>query len=277
MVTPVEPAPFEPKTIMFMSADIADATRFKETGQSYAKTAVWLEAFETFFRELPLVFMGQVAMVFAESDTVPDTCVWKVLGDEIIFRSCPRNATEALLLTEAFYRSLVSYDARFLERWPLRIRGCCWAARFPGRNIEIEIGEMEGSNGTDRDPYIDYLGPDVDVGFRISGHAAGGQVILSLNLAEALASLEDHQGMRFHHVGRAPMKGVFAGRPYPLIMISYEDCMPDLWRWEETQPPSLRAFLEDPPTNPDELIDLAEHIRNYLNRMAQLSLEPLTF
>ncbi len=259
------------KTVIFMSVDIADSTSFKEKGHSLDDDPLWLEAFETFFKEVPLVLMGQIAKAFAKTDDLPDIGVWKVIGDEIVFRARARSAEEALLVTEAFYRTVVTYDASFVERWPLRIRGCCWAARFPGRNIEFEIPEMAGIG------YIDYLGPDVDLGFRLISQADRGQVILSMNLAEALASLPERRGMQFHYVDRKVLKGVFVGRPYPLILITLPDCMPELWQWEEDESQQLRALRDDPPIDAAALVELASKIRLYLNRTGRLDIKPLEF
>ena len=259
------------KTMILMSVDIADSTGFKEKGHSLDDDPLWLEAFETFFKEVPLVLMGQIAKAFAKTDDLPDIGVWKVIGDEIVFRARARSAEEALLITEAFYRTVVTYDASFVERWPLRIRGCCWAARFPGRNIEFEIPEMAGAG------YVDYLGPDVDLGFRLISQADRGQVILSMNLAEALASLPERRGMQFHYVDRKVLKGVFAGRPYPLILITLPDCMPELWQWEEDESQQLRALRDEPPIDAMALVELASSIRSYLNRTGRLDIKPLEF
>lgn len=270
-------APENAKTIMFMSVDIAEATRFKESVQNSDETPHWLEAFETFFKELPLVLMGQIATTFAANAELPEVNVWKAIGDELVFRAQPRSAQDALLITEAFYRTVVTYNVRFFERWPLRLRGCCWAARFPGRNIEFQIREMAGTADADDDNYVDFLGPDVDLGFRLIPHAHSGQVILSLNLAEAIARLSDQHDFRFHYIGRDILKGVFMGRPYPLILITLADCMPELWQWEESEPPQLKILREDPPMTAEALIELADKIRNYLNRMCRMNLMPLEF
>jgi hypothetical protein len=85
------------KTVMFMSVDIADATSFKEKGHSLDDDPIWLEAFETFFKEVPLVLMGQIAKAFAMADDLPDIGVWKVIGDEIVFRAQARSAEEATI------------------------------------------------------------------------------------------------------------------------------------------------------------------------------------
>ncbi len=259
------------KTVIFMSVDIADSTSFKEKGHSAENELLWLDAFKSFFKEVPLVLMGQIGKVFSTTDYLPDIDIWKVIGDEIVFRAQARSAEEALLITEAFYRTVVIYDARFSERWPLRIRSCCWAARFPGRNIEIKIPEMASVG------YIDYLGPDVDLGLRLISQADRGQVILSLNLAEALAALPERRGMQFHYVDRKILKGVFAGRPYPLILITLPDCMPELWQWEEDDSKQLRALRDEPPIDAAALADLASRIRTYLNRMCRLDIRQLEF
>jgi hypothetical protein len=261
----------DPKTIIFMAVDIKDSTRFKERGHALDEDPFWLEAFETFYKEVPLFLMGQIATAFAATVDVPDIGIWKMLGDEIVFRARVRSAEEALLVTEAFYRTVVIYDARLAERWSLRIRGCCWAARFPGRNIEIEIPEMAGVGS------IDYLGNDVDLGFRLTPHADRGQIILSLNLAEALADLPERRGMRFHYVDRKVLKGVFAGRPYPLILVTLPDCMPELWQWEEEESRQLLALREEPPMDAAELVELSRKIRAYLNQLYRLNIKPLEF
>ena len=96
------------KTMILMSVDIVDSTRFKEKGHSLDDDPHWLEAFETFFKEVPLVLMGQIATAFAMTEDLPDISVWKVIGDEIVFRSQARSPKEALLITEAFYRTVVT-------------------------------------------------------------------------------------------------------------------------------------------------------------------------
>ena len=46
--------------------------------------------------------------------------------------------------------------------------------------------------GTDKEgAYVDYLGPDVDTGFRVASCGGRGQVILSSNLVQLLAGIEE--------------------------------------------------------------------------------------
>lgn len=205
---------------MFLSADVVGSTEFKGANVGADGEAAWLEAFETLFRELPLIFVGKVAEYFALEDDVPHSGVWKVMGDEVVFAAMPQSLAHAQLIAAAFSDAVHRYDARVAARWPLRIRGCCWGAEIGRRNIVVEIPEMLGAS-EDR-PFLDYLGPDIDIGFRLSGHSRPGEVILSPNLAEAFASDSDQRGLNFHFVGEVPLKGVCGGQPFPLVLLSVE-------------------------------------------------------
>lgn len=265
------------KTLMFMAADIAHSTAFKETRYGTSDELGWLTPFETFFREMPLVLVGQLGQAFQDADELPEVQVWRVSGDEMVFVAEPRTADEASKLLIGFYRTVFNYHARFSERWPLGLRGCCWAARFPGRNIEVEIPEMGVAAREGGATYLEYLGPDVDSGFRIAGHADPGHVIVSLNLAESVARLPDQKGLQFHFVGREVLKGVYAGRPYPLILVTLTDAMPELWHWELEESRQVRTLRDEPPMTAEALIELADRIRAYLNKVGQLGLSPLEF
>ena len=143
--------------------------------------------------------------------------------------------------------------------------------------MEIKIPEMPGADESAESAYADYLGPDVDLGFRLAHHAGHGQFIVSLNLAEALAALPQHRDIRFHDVGQAVLKGVFHGRPYPLIMITFADCVPEFWQSVTEPSPYLRALRDDPPIAADRLMALAERARSDLNATYHLKLRPLVF
>jgi hypothetical protein len=128
---------------------------------------------------------------------------------------------------------------------------------------------------SDQGLYTDYLGPEVDAGFRISQKSENGNVILSMELAELLASLAENRGIRFHYTGKEILKGVFGGQPYPLILISFEGVAPDLWSWELNESDQLRSLREDPPISPEALSELIAKVRVYLNRKCRLGLAPL--
>ena len=90
----------QPSVVMFMSADVSGSTDFK--ARAGGDSSQWLEAFATLFRELPLIFIGQLAQAFIMEDDLPEAGVWKVLGDEVIFVALPDDAKQAALIASAF-------------------------------------------------------------------------------------------------------------------------------------------------------------------------------
>ena len=260
---------------MFMSVDLSGSTAFKSQAQGDGESPEWLEAFEAFYREVPLIMMGQIAGAFAMEDEVPHSGVWKVIGDEIIFMAHPSTPREAQLLTVAFYHTVINYDRKTFKRWPLRIKGCCWAAQISGRNREIEIPEMLGTD--DNQVYVDFLGPDVDTGFRLSARAGRGQVIVSSNLVQLLAGMEEPEGIQFYYLGRKVLKGVYNGRPYPLFTMAMQDHMPETWEWEAEEDEGLVALRKNAPMGSDDILELLGRIQNYLNHMCHAGIEALEF
>ncbi len=206
--------------ILFMSADVVGSTAFKTKAVDEHGRAAWLEAFETLFRELPLIFIGKMAAHFFDADDLPESGVWKVMGDEVLFVALPTSLDDAQRVTAAFCEAVHDYDQRIHQRWPLRIRGCCWGAQIGDRNRKIEIPEMFG--GTDGRPYLDFLGPDIDLGFRLSSHSGPGETIVSPNLVESFAGADEQRGLRFHYLGEKALKGVCGGQPFPLVLASSE-------------------------------------------------------
>jgi len=263
------------RVAMFMSVDISGSTNFKSEAQADDKGPAWVGAFEEFFREVPLIMMGQIAAAFIFEEEVPECSVWKVIGDEIVFLAHPTSARQTQLLTNAFYNTIINYDSKIFERWPLRVRGCCWAAQISNRNRQIEIPEMMGSDSSQA--YVDYLGPDVDTGFRLGGCVGRGQLIVSSNLVQLLAGMKESEGIQFHYVGRKVLKGVYKGRPYPLFLMTREDCMPKTWEWEAEPDEGLVALRKNEPMPYPEILELVGQIQTYLNRMCHAMIESLTF
>jgi len=263
------------RVAMFMSVDISGSTNFKSETQADDKGPAWVGAFEEFFREVPLIMMGQIAAAFMFEDDVPDCSVWKVIGDEIIFLAHPKSARQTQLLVNAFYNTIINYDNKIFERWPLRVRGCCWAAQISNRNRQIEIPEMMGSDSSQT--YVDYLGPDVDAGFRLAGCVGRGQLMISSNLVQLLAGMEESEGIQFHYIGRKVLKGVYKGRPYPLFLMTRQDCMPKTWEWEAEEDQGLVALRKNEPMPYAEILELVGQIQGYLNRMCHAMIESLTF
>lgn len=118
----------------------------------------------------------------------------------------------------------------FLNLWskkdkpiPLRLKGAAWIAGFPVTNSEIEIS-------TDGSKSVDFIGPSMDLGFRIAKFSDERRFILSADLAfmlvHALTRTELERNSKliklFLH-GREPLRGVIDSRPYPIVWMDMEE------------------------------------------------------
>jgi hypothetical protein len=202
-----------------LSADIVGATAYKSdrVGRESGGAAAWLAPFNSFFRDLPLVFMGKLAQAFFDADRIPEVAVWRVAGDEVVFIGEPISRMEALMLVEAFGNLTADFHGRLGKGWGLGLRGCAWLAPLGMANVEIEVPEisMGGSGATE--PYREYLGPDVDSGFRLSKHGHPGEMILSPLLVASLMGPELDGRLAIRAEGEAPLKGLFGGEACPLL------------------------------------------------------------
>jgi hypothetical protein len=205
---------------------------------------IWVGRIGHFYREFPKQF-GREFERRADADH-PDSRdhtphVWKTIGDEIIF--CVRlQSTEHLALcVDAFLRTLERHGED-LEKSeiPLDVKGAAWVAAFPAPNVTVPVSDIysESAEATlglqtneeleaqaEKDPSrFDFLGKDIDTGFRVAKHSGADRLALSVELAYLLAATcaEGTQNFRFSYSGRDTMKGVIGGRPYPLVWIDTE-------------------------------------------------------
>lgn len=211
------------KVVMFMSADIVGATDFKQQHSLDNESLSWLEPFAAFFRDLPLVYMGKLGLAFEDADDLPEVAVWRVAGDEIVFTAEPKSASDADRLAEAFVGLIDDYDVISSRKWGLHLRGCCWVANLRGENTEVDIPEISSRSGNRAGAYVEYLGPDVDCGFRLLKHANSREVVVSLKLALAILNNSDRGRLKFVNTGEAPLKGLFCKQRYPIIKCRNSD------------------------------------------------------
>lgn len=199
--------------VMFMAIDIVGSVEFKLRHNNEADEGFWLDPFERFFRLTPIRFIGRIAEACKNEKRVPVSNVWRVRGDEIIFMSRLSRPLDAYLLFTALLKTVLDCNTLILGGWGLKVRGCAWAAQLSGRNRALIIPEMH-------DSFLDYLGPDVDAGFRLTACAGEGDVTVSYNLVHLLASLPDQNQIQLRYAEDRVLKGVVEQLPYPIVLSS---------------------------------------------------------
>lgn len=256
---------------LFISVDMVGSTQFKSrfTGQG---SQGWLETFRGFFSNFPLMLAGQVGFEFIESDCTPEINVWKVMGDEVIFVAEPASAAEITSILCAMLRTMAMYEAKFFDRLPLRLKATAWLADFGEQNIELDIAELSMGEGG---RHLDYIGPDVDLGFRLSKFARASTLVLSLDLLEQLLAADNVDDLAFYSLGSEELKGVMFGRPYPLVWACGADSGFDFMPWEIEACALVAKAAVSEPTEREKLHAVISDMRHYLRKMHGIDRAPM--
>jgi len=201
------------KLRLFASADLVGSTAYKQV----KATAEWARTFREFFKDFP-------DAVESAYNNVPQKCStctqklspWKFSGDEILFNTQLCDHKEVATHIAAFKHAVVKFPIAWKQKGvPLGLKATAWIAGFPVGNSELEIGDGLPT---------DFIGPAIDLGFRITQFASERRFIVSADLAllllDAVHTLEcDHDDFRLHLLRREPLKGVINNKPYPIVWL----------------------------------------------------------
>lgn len=254
---------------LFFSFDLVNSTQFKVTHPNS-----W-----------PVIVTRFYDLVAAEMSTrFTSAILWKYVGDEALYYQRIRSRSDVHRLLPAVAAALNSVVASLHQldsqtRPILSVKGTVWIAEaeylppapanqssLSKRNMITSVSRLPES--TDRD----FLGPDIDTGFRIAKFVERKRLIVSAHLAGVLYRERakcDQIDKRLKIVSYEILKGVWSGRRYPIVW--YED------DWQQIN----RSFLYDEHfSSPliaklrSEKLDSAEHaLENIENVFSDLGRE----
>lgn len=185
----------------------------------------WSEIIKELFNDFNVEFNNQLKI---QQEVFP----WKILGDELIYCIDVQGRQDIYNYTLAFYKALRIHDKKYSENPIIRLKGSAWTAGFPIRNriIETPIPQLYIDSKFQKIykyPHIDYLGPEMDIGFRIGKCTYPGFIVISLELAYFLTDERTCgiPGEQFHifNVGWEKLKGVWNDRKYPILWLQLPD------------------------------------------------------
>lgn len=257
---------------LFLSVDCVGSTRYKaETSKENGP--IWVSIFEKFYENFPTLMRQQVAEEF-QSQRAPLVSVWKFLGDEIVFVVLPRSAEDLILLSRALFAAIAIYESATFERFPLRLKGTAWIAAFPEPNIEISVPDDHHRR---RVSQRDYIGPDIDLGFRLAKFATPSAVVASLRLAGTMLSAANADLVDFQLAGEEPLKGILGDRPYPIIRVVPADESARCRYREPMSNTAIALAVDRGPSNRVEVNQTIAGIRQYQRRLCRSGLDPTAF
>ncbi|PCJ17837.1 MAG: hypothetical protein COB02_12270 [Candidatus Cloacimonadota bacterium] len=217
-------------TYLILSVDIVGSTAFKNKYESRE----WLPTIKQFYIDFPSHFYDEIHTLnktnilnkqeFKISKEFVK--IWKYLGDEILFYidlQAIQKESHAIFYVYAFLKAIDSckYYKEGRKDKPeiteLSSKGTAWIASFPITNSIVV-----------KNP-IDFIGPQIDTGFRLGKFSDPTKFIISVELAWVMlqfysdksnTTLKNDIKINFHFDEMTPLKGVLAGQPYPIIFIN---------------------------------------------------------
>jgi hypothetical protein len=200
---------FHPKKRIFLSIDAIGSTKLKSSLIERGSTPdIWATYFLAFLPEVVVVYRKKlveainrqcrnncthpcVPKLGKEEESRHTVNVWKYIGDEVVLvaeLTCKEH--HASLHVLALADTIKQFNSDFADK-PipddpnnlLRFKGTAWIAGFPVTNIELVLPSPI------KDQTVkDFLGPSIDLGFRLSKFASEDRLIISASLAHLIAS-----------------------------------------------------------------------------------------
>jgi hypothetical protein len=213
------------KLRLFASADLVGSTAYK-AGQGDKRSPEWVSTFTEFFRDFPDAVRTQYDKL-PKSKHCPKVSnqlsPWKFLGDEILFWVELQRHQDAASHILAFKNALREFpDIWRNKNLPLRLKGAAWLAGFPVTNREVNIPTQGGVT------ILDFIGPSMDLGFRIAKFCDERKFVLSTDLAlmilDGVHSLEwKREDFYLLLAGKEVLKGVLGNEGYPIVYLHMQD------------------------------------------------------
>lgn len=243
----------KPRLRLFLSADIVGSTALKQSPFSTTKNdqrAVWFSKIQGFYFEADQAFRREFK-TFSESDSDPDTVgehpeLWKTIGDEVVFVKLITDHRQVIHTLRCWMRAISSIR-EFVKKDNSRLDVKCtaWLAGFPFRNSEVavEIGDDAGDYGSgdgfiesgkilnrkyngerNVSALIDYIGPSIDIGFRLSQFCSSRKFVISVDVAYILALANPGELVKdpvfsIYYDESHVLKGVLGGLRYPIFWL----------------------------------------------------------
>lgn len=205
--------------ILFASFDLSNSTLFK------SKYDIW-----------PIIVNQFYDLSVRELNKSNEFKVWKYVGDEVLFYKKIYDIESLGWDVDYIYESSKNVTENIYEAFEdtknfLPVKSTAWIAVVedqPPQDIDnllnnnhkkhasnyiVKLPDNSGNTTTD------FIGPDIDIGFRIGKYSHNGKLTISANLALTLLRSKP-KGIKtknFKIITYDKLRGVWNDRPYPII------------------------------------------------------------
>lgn len=244
----------------FVSFDIIGSTEYKQQQGPISSDWSWL--FEEFISEskTALIQAWDLIKFKAAEENLEfqgDFTFWQFRGDEVVFTKlldAKHLCLSACLISAAAMLALKRVR-RFLEyKAKLDVKATIWLAGFPINNAEvildkkhnydslsntaisglIDIAELRERSDGDGIENLTFIGPSIDLGFRLCAHATRRKTVISPDLAFLIVTTSSTDFKYFDNITNSEikilpfyrenvaLKGVYGGNEFPLVWLDSE-------------------------------------------------------
>jgi hypothetical protein len=208
---------------VFCSYDIVESTYYKTIAPN------WVEVFQLFYDNALKQLLG-IGFEF-----------WKYVGDEVLFyKKLNKNDLENIhRIPEKLFDEMSNIKTLIYKTFPetqmfLGLKGTMWCAKVTesieasnssARNIMIKHRATVNHSSLPLE-FVDFLGPDIDLGFRISRYSMRNQLVVSAEFVKVHSFASSNQDSlsqnnylsRYKIIRQDKLKGIWHQREYPIIL-----------------------------------------------------------
>lgn len=200
---------------LFFSFDIVNSTKYKTIVLQDALVII-----DRLFEELDYLMKENIIGIKR----------WRTIGDEIIFYLEVYNEEEIIksvekafgILNEMVYRiknekiQILKNNFNKKYKYPeiISLKGTCWLALVGDDMAECE--NVRYYSGAEGDKRLEFLGHDIDIGFRVSDYTRNRRMAINFELAYMLYQNKATKN-NLKIIGYEKLKGVWNERRYPII------------------------------------------------------------
>lgn len=259
------PPELQPKEIMFFSVDLVGSTAAKQHPIAPEEGVImdnsrWFSDIQSFYLQSVSFFLDEFEAngpikadknSYAQDIKTPN--LWKTQGDEVLFWAEVTDTRQVILYIEA-WRSAIVRLKQAMRPANLDFKAAAWIAHFPWRNrmlFSSKVGALDTTRDRRQDTNLqlvqtyftglgdeerssqfglvpDFVGPGIDIGFRLAAQATHRRLVISTDIAYMIAKgaeqmRRDITGLKMHFEGLYVLKGVLGGLEYPLFWIEMSD------------------------------------------------------
>lgn len=204
---------FQTKATMFISFDMVNCTKYKSSHKG-----TWASGINEILKYAIHAFANSPVGGFR---------YWKIIGDEIAYTKDIQYMTEIDDALDEIYQTVVDMNEKIKSSEIgdaqtakyITVKATVWIADISSSELRADNFYTE-YKVSENQIQAEYLGTDIDTGFRIAKYTSSNRVVISYQLAALMykESILQNNFHKVHYVASKKLKGIWEDMPFPIFM-----------------------------------------------------------